>query len=156
MKNKTLICLFFIFIALQSCKDKKKEPVVVVDETPTSVECYQALYEKDTLDLKINNLKDGKITGTLQMALTNSPTKMGELVGTYRGDTLFVSYTFTNTSNKNITYKNPMAFLKKDNLLILGNGEIETTMGASYFVKDKPIDFDQVRYKFNKVHCAEE
>ena len=49
-----------------------------------------------------------------------------------------------------------MAFLKRGSELILGNGEIETTMGASYFVKGKPIDFDNVKYKFTVVDCVEE
>lgn len=154
MKNITIICLLFTCIGLQSCKDNKKETVVAI-ETPTNVDCYKAIYEKDTLDMRINNLKDGKVTGSLQMVLAASPTKMGELAGAFRGDTLFVSYTFTDASNKDKTFKNPMAFLKKDNQLILGNGEIETTMGASYFVKDKLIDFDQVKYKFNTVDCVE-
>jgi hypothetical protein len=47
-----------------------------------------------------------------------------------------------------------MAFLKKGNELILGNGEIETNMGASYFVIGVPIDFDNVKYKFAKVDCV--
>ena len=46
-----------------------------------------------------------------------------------------------------------MAFLKRDNQLILGNGKIETTMGASYFIKGDPIDYDNVKYKFNIVDC---
>ena len=48
-----------------------------------------------------------------------------------------------------------MAFLKKGDQLILGNGEIQTTMGASYFVKGKPIDYENVKYKFDKTECQE-
>lgn len=47
-----------------------------------------------------------------------------------------------------------MVFLKKGNELILGNGKIETNMGAYYFVKGVPIDFDNVKYKFAKVDCV--
>ena len=144
--------MFFIFIGFQSCKDTKKETIVPV-ETPISIICYKALYQEDILDLKINTLKDGKITGTMEMALYNMPKKVGEIEGEFRGDTLFASYTFTTGTNKKITYKNPMAFLKRGNELILGNGKIETTMGASYFVKGTPIDFEQVKYKFNTVDC---
>jgi hypothetical protein len=46
-----------------------------------------------------------------------------------------------------------MAFLKRGNELILGNGKIQTTMGASYFVKGSPIDFDRVKFKFVTVDC---
>jgi hypothetical protein len=37
--------------------------------------------------------------------------------------------------------------------LILGNGKIQVTMGASSFVKGEPIDFDRVKYKFNVIDC---
>ncbi|MDI1318002.1 hypothetical protein [Flavobacterium sp.] len=155
MKNLGFACLLLSCIVFQNCKKDTKEKVVVI-EKPISVQCYTAVYEKDTLDLKINTLKEGKITGTMEMALFNFPKKVGELTGEVRGDTLFASYTFTQDGNKDKTFKNPMAFLKRGNELILGNGEIETTMGASYFVKGKPIDFDQVKYKFTAVECVDD
>lgn len=155
MKNLGFACLLLTCIGFESCKKDTTEKVVVV-EKPISVQCYKAIYEKDTLNLKINNLKDGKISGAMEMALFNSPKKQGELTGEVRGDTLFASYTFTQDGNKDKPYKNPMAFLKRGNELILGNGKIETTMGASYFVKGEPIDFDQVKYKFTAVDCVEE
>ncbi|MNY71324.1 hypothetical protein D3C86_2096410 [compost metagenome] len=48
-----------------------------------------------------------------------------------------------------------MAFLKRDNKLILGKGEMQTTMGVTYLLKDKPIDFDRVKYKFDSAECAD-
>jgi hypothetical protein len=155
MKNLGFACLLLTCIGFESCKKDTTEKVVVV-EKPISVQCYKAVYEKDTLNLKINTLKDGKLTGAMEMAIFNLPKKVGELTGEVRGDTLFASYTFTEGGTKNKTFKNPMAFLKRGNELILGNGEIETTMGASYFVKGKPIDFDQVKYKFTAVDCVED
>jgi hypothetical protein len=44
-----------------------------------------------------------------------------------------------------------MAFLKKRDELILGNGKIEVAMGASYFANGEPIDFERVKYKFTSV-----
>lgn len=155
MKNLGFACLLLTCIGFQSCKKDVTDKVAVV-EKPISVQCYKAIYEKDTLTLKINNLKDGKISGAMEMAIFTLPKKVGELTGEVRGDTLFASYTFTQDGNKDKTFKNPMAFLKRGNELILGNGEIETTMGASYFVKGKPIDFDQVKYKFTAVECVDD
>ena len=155
MKNLGFICALLSCIGLQSCK-KNEIKKNVVTETPVSVECYKAIYEKDSIDLKINTLQDKKITGTMEMILFEKPKKVGEIMGEFRGDTLFVSYTFTAGKNKKVTYKNPMAFLKRENELILGKGEIETTMGASYFVKGTKIDFDQVKYKFTPVDCGVE
>jgi hypothetical protein len=153
MKNLSLFCLLVICIGFGSCKNNKSETVVKA-ETPITIECYKALYEKDTLDLKINTLKSGKIIGSMEMAIFGMPKKVGEISGEFHGDTLFASYTFTERGNKVKTFKNPMAFLKRGNELILGNGEIEITMGVSHFVKGKPIDFDRVKYKFALVDCV--
>jgi hypothetical protein len=46
-----------------------------------------------------------------------------------------------------------MAFLKRGDDLILGNGEIQITLGAT--VNDAAIDFDRV-YKFTAVECVDE
>ena len=158
MKTPVLFCLLFACIGLQSCK-KNQNPKVgkatqVQAEKPISIQCYKALYEQDTINLKMNTLKNGKITGDMVMTFFNMPKKVGKIAGEFSGDTLFASYTFIEGTNKKITYKNPMAFLKRGNELILGNGEIQTTMGASYFVKGSPIDFERVKFKFTTVDCV--
>lgn len=159
MKNLGLFCLLLTCIGLGSCKkneiQKDVEAAQALAENPISVKCYKALYEEDTIDLKINTLKNGKITGDMVMKLINMPVKHGKIDGEFRGDTLFASYTFIQGTNDKITYKNPMAFLKRGNELILGNAKIETTMGGSYFVKGEPIDFDRVKFKFKNVDCVD-
>jgi hypothetical protein len=159
MKNLSLFCLLFACIGFQSCKKNQNpkglETAKILIETPISVQCYKSLYQEDTIDLKINTLKNGKITGNMVMNFFNMPKKIGKIAGEFHGDTLFASYTFIQGANDKITYKNPMAFLKHGNELILGNGKIETTMGASYFVKDTPIDFEKVKYKFTTVECVD-
>ena len=157
MKTSVLFCLLFACIGFQSCKKNQNEKVVKVNqnqaEIPLSVECYKALYEQDTIELKMNTLKNGKITGDMVMKFFNTEKKVGKIAGEFSGDTLFASYTFIQGTNEKITYKNPMAFLKRGNELILGNGKIQTTMGASYFVKGEPIDFERVKFKFTTVDC---
>jgi hypothetical protein len=159
MKNLGLFCLLFACIGFGSCKKNESEKVVdaeqVKAEKPVSVACYKALYEKDTIDLKINTLEDGKITGDMEMRILDMPVKRGKLSGEFRGDTLFASYTFIQGGYEKKTYKNPMAFLKKADELILGNGKIEVAMGASYFAKGEPIDFERVKYKFTSVDCVD-
>jgi hypothetical protein len=159
MKNLGLFCLLFSVIGLESCKNNQSENVVDAEqaqaEKPISVQCYKALYEKDTIDLKVNTLKNGNITGDMEMRIFNMPIKHGEIAGETRGDTLFVSYTFVQGGYEKKTYKNPMAFLKKGEELILGNGKIEFVMGASSFIKGEPIDFDRVKYRFNSVDCID-
>ncbi|WP_026708036.1 hypothetical protein [Flavobacterium frigidarium] len=162
MKKISLLCLALPLIALQSCKNNQEEqggnpetPAELAAQTVVSSECYQAIYEQDTLMLKLNTLENGEITGDMTMTIENMPTKQGNLAGGFKGDTLYASYTFIQGTYKEKTYKNPMAFLKKGDQLILGNGEIQTTMGASYFVKGKPIDYENVKYKFDKAECQE-
>ena len=160
MKTPLLFCLLFASIGFQSCKKNENEQVVnskqIPVEKPISVQCYKALYEKDTIDLKMNTLKNGKITGDMMIKFFNTPQKIGKIAGEFSGDTLFVSYTFIQGDNKKITFKNPMAFLKRGEQLILGNGKMQTTLGATYFVKGSPIDFESVKFKFTAVECVAE
>ena len=153
MKNLGLSFLLLACIALESCNRNQKRKVQ--EEKPLSSQCFKALYENDTIELKVNTLKKEKIGGTMVMKIVDMPKKVGTIAGEFRGDTLFVAYTFIQGENDQITYKNPMAFLKRGNELILGNGKIQTTMGASYFVKGEPIDFDNVKYKFSAVDCVD-
>jgi hypothetical protein len=157
MKTSVLFCLLFACIGFQSCKKNETQKVVkatqVKAEKPISVQCYKALYEQDTIELKMNTFRNGKITGNMVMKFFNMPKKVGKIAGEFSGDTLFASYTFIQGTDEKITYKNPMAFLKRGDELILGNGKIQTTMGASYFVKDSPIDFERVKFKFSTVDC---
>ena len=159
MKNQTLFCLLFAFIGLQSCKksevDKAAEAKLLEGEKTVSTACYQALYQKDSLNLKINSLKNGKISGTLVMSVVDLPKRVGDIKGEFRGDTLFVDYSFKQGASDSKSFKNPLAFLKKGEELILGNGEIETTMGATYFIKGKPSECEKVKYKFKAVSCKE-
>jgi hypothetical protein len=158
MKNLSLFGLFLTCIVLGSCKKNESpgniEPSKTQAENPISVACYRALYESDTLELKINTLKDGKITGDMEMNILYKPKKIGEIKGEFHGDTLFVDYSFFQGANKKRIFKNPMAMLKKGNELILGSGKIESYLGRSYFAKDTPIDFKKVKYKFVTVECV--
>lgn len=155
MKNLGLFCLLLACIGFESCNKKPKDvDVQVVAEKSASVQCYTSSYEKDTIDLKINTLENGKITGDMVMKVFNRAEKVGKIAGEFRGDTLFVDYSFVSGTDKAI-YKNPMALLKRGKELILGNGKIETYLGASYFAKGQPIDFDNVKYKFTAVDCVD-
>ncbi len=159
MRIPGLFCLLFASAIFVSCKKdqsaKDTKDAKVKADIVVNTECYKALYDSDTIDLKLNTLESGKISGDMVMKLNQMPNKIGEIYGDFHGDTLMVSYTFIDQGNDKITYKNPMAFLKKDSLLILGNGKMETTMGATYFVKGEPIDFENVKYKFSKVDCED-
>ena len=158
MKKATLFCMFLTCIAFVSCNKNQSQKSIEdqnLAEKPVSVQCYNAIYETDTIDLKINTLKDGKISGNMDMKLLNMPIKVGKISGEFRGDTLFADYTFIQGTNDKVIFKNPMAFLKRGEELILGNGKIITYLGVSSFAKGEPIDFENVKYKFNKTDCVD-
>ncbi len=159
MKNLSLFCLLLSCVILASCKYTENEKEKIVKqlelEKTISVQCYKGLYEQDTISLKINTLKDGKISGNMEMIVADMPKKVGEIYGEFRGDTLFAAYTFIQGGYEKKTYKNPMAFLKQGDQLIIGNGKLKIVLGATYFENDEPIDFDRVKYKLNKVDCVD-
>lgn len=152
MKKLVLSFLILSLAALQSCKNDEKQKETEAEKV-VSTQCYKAIYENDNIDLKLNTLKSGKISGNMSMKVTGAAERTGEIKGEFHGDTLFADYTFTEGTNKK-TFKNPMAFLKKDKQFVLGNGKMQTTMGVTYLVKDEPIDFDRVKYKFDSVDCV--
>ena len=159
MKKTGLLCLVLVCIVFESCQKNQNQkdtgsPQVKI-EKPTSVECYKSLYEKDTIELKINTLKNGDITGNMVMKIIDNPEKVEKISGKSHGDTLFFDYTFIQGTNDRATFKNPMAMLKKEGGLVLGSGKIETYLGRSYFAKGTPIDFERVKYKFTKVECKD-
>ncbi|HSD05704.1 hypothetical protein [Flavobacterium sp.] len=156
MKKLSIFCLLLAFIVLGSCKKEQKEIETVKAEAqqPVSTACYKALYENDTIDLKINTLKNGKIAGDMVMKIENKPEKVGTIEGEFRGDTLFADYSFIQGTNKDRVFKNPMAFLKRNDSLVLGSGEIITYLGKSYFTKGKPLNFKTVKYKFSTIECV--
>lgn len=159
MKKLVIPFLLLTLVGFQSCKKEEKqkeiEAVKAEGEKIVSSECYKAIYEKDTIDLKLNTLKNGKLTGDMVMKVAPSTVRTGEVAGEFHGDTLFVDYTFKELASKDRIFKNPMALLKRDKQLILGNGTMQTTMGVTYLVKDQPIDFENVKYKFTSVECTD-
>ncbi|OCB70227.1 hypothetical protein [Flavobacterium crassostreae] len=160
MKKSFVTYLLLSSAIFVSCKNKESDavPEAKLPQEPQTVtaSCYKAIYQKDTLDLQLNQANNGTVSGDMVMAIENMPKKVGTLSGKFHGDTLFASYTFIQGGYQKKTYKNPMAFLKRADTLILGNGQIQTTMGASYFVKGSPIDFDTVKYNFTAVDCKSE
>ncbi|WP_316811265.1 hypothetical protein [Pedobacter heparinus] len=160
MKSTLLYLAIMALSVLFSCtqsgnKDSELKDSLAMADTMTNKQCYVAVDGKDTADLSIKTMNSGKVTGKLVINYAEKGKNDGEIAGAFKGDTLFVDYTFKiGTENKTI-YKNPLALLNKDGKLILGVGQIETTMGRSYFVKGKPISFDKGRFTFAVADCKE-
>lgn len=162
MKNSIYFLAFLASGLVFSCNQPQYKTDQTADSTSTAAikdQCYLALFEKDTADLKIRTAADGKVTGDLVMRYGLKPNSVervinkGKVEGSFHGDTLFLNYLYTSGSLNKTLYQNPLALLKKGEKLILGVGQIETSVGRSYFVKNKPIDFDKGRFKFEPVEC---
>lgn len=159
MKNSLLYLSFLALPLMFSCNrggsdnSKSKGRLDALTDTVISKQCFIAVDQKDTATLTINNFENGKVNGHLLIKYVDKGKNDGQIEGAYKGDTLFVDYTFKiGTVNKTI-YKNPLAFLKKDSNLVMGVGQIETHVGRSYFVKDKPISFEKGRFTFRPTDC---
>jgi hypothetical protein len=81
------------------------------------------LYEKDTINLKINNFKNGEVTGNHRKYAN----KISQIVGEF----LVIHYLLTLFKVLMKRHLKPNGFLKNGNELILGNGKNRISLGAS-------------------------
>jgi hypothetical protein len=137
----------------QNNSQNTKEAIKKPKETVISKACYSAIDEDDIASLTYETLSNGKIKGNMVINYKDKGKNDGTIEGKFRGDTLFVDYTFKIGTENPTVYKNPLALLKKDSTLVLGVGQIETYLGKSDFVKGKEIRFDRSRFIFSPTAC---
>jgi len=158
MKNTSLYLAFMALPLVFSCSgnsNTEQKGDLADADSVISKQCFVAADGKDTANLVVNTKGSGKVSGHLTINYAEKGKNDGEIEGKFSGDTLFVDYTFKIGETNKTVYKNPLALLKKDGKMVLGVGQIETTMGRSYFVKGKPISFDKGRFIFSSVECKE-
>ena len=152
MKKNLLYLSFvtvpFIFGCSQSEKKAEAKQDSVVNQT-----CYASSFEKDSAAMVVKTTASGQVTGSLLIKYGEKLQNNGKINGKFSGDTLLVDYRFNTGSDTTKAFTNPLAFLKKDGKLIMGVAQIETTMGKSYFVKDKPINYEAGKFTFVEVPC---
>lgn len=139
----------FIF----ACNQSEKKADSAKKDSVMSETCYASSFEKDSAAMILKTLSSGKVTGSLLVKYADKPQNKGEINGKFHGDTLLVDYRFNTGSDTTKAYTNPLAFLKKDGKLVMGVAQIETTLGRSYFVKGKPINYDAGKFTFIEVPC---
>ncbi|MGY3051904.1 outer membrane murein-binding lipoprotein Lpp [Pedobacter sp. UYEF25] len=152
MKNffRTAVVLSVLFLAACSQNSKTNNDNQTNEKLIDSA-CYGASFEEDNAHMVLKNYASGKVGGTLMVNYANNSKNVGTFDGKFEGDTLFLAYQFT--SDSKAVHTNPLAFLKKDGNLVMGVGQIETTLGRSYFVKDKPINFEVGKFIFEPLPC---
>lgn len=138
----------FLFSCNQSEKKAEAKKDSVINQT-----CYAASFEKDSAAMIVKTSASGRVTGSLLIKYGEKPQNSGKIDGKFNGDTLLVDYRFNTGSDTTKAFTNPLAFLKKDGKLIMGVAQIETTLGRSYFVKGKPINYEAGKFNFVEVPC---
>jgi len=151
--KKVLLTIFPIAVLfLQSC-NQNNSPAAVQDPVLNTA-YYLAADGQDTAHLTLDTYAKS-IKGKLRINFHKKEMNAGEIKGSFKGDTLFADYTFQ-VGDKELKYKNPLAFLKKDGKLILGIGKMKTTIGRTYFSKEVPIDFSKGRFIFSPQYTGQE
>lgn len=154
MKKPAFYFALLAFPVLFSCNQGGTEQTSAnATDSLINEQCFVAVDGVDTANFNIKTLSSGKVSGDLTINFKEKGKNDGKVEGKFKGDTLFVDYTFKIGLENKTIYKNPLAFLKKDGKLILGVGQIQTTLGRSFFVKGKPISFEKGRFTFAPVDC---
>ena len=152
--NKSFVYLAFAaFPFIYACNSSDKKAETAKKDSVISETCYASAFEKDSAAMIVKTMASGKITGSLLVKYAEKPQNNGKIDGKFHGDTLLVDYRFNTGGDTTKAFTNPLAFLKKDGKLIMGVGQIETTLGRSYFVKGKPINYEAGKFTFEEVPC---
>lgn len=153
--NSFLKLPFAIAVIAFAASCGNTETKKVADKVVGKQTCYMAVSDKDTAFLNLNVTEAGQVVGNLLIKYDGKDKNDGTVAGKFSGDTLFVDYTFSIGDTNKTVYKNPLALLKKDNQMVLGVGQIETTMGKSYFVRGKAINFERGKFTFDPTDCKD-
>ncbi|WP_412467988.1 hypothetical protein [Pedobacter sp. KLB.chiD] len=153
MKRNLFYSVFTAIPFVVACNQSAKKTDTVKKDSVVNQTCYAAFFEKDSAAMIVKTMASGKVTGSLLVKYAEKPENNGKISGKFNGDTLLVDYRFNTGKDTTKAFTNPLAFLKKDGKLMMGVGQIETTLGRSYFVKGKPINYEAGKFTFSEVDC---
>ena len=147
---RTQIILALVALSLVSCKKKENQETVVAPTLPASPEreCYAFVSGKDTIRLSLN-LSPTNVTGELQYLFFEKDKSRGSVSGAFIGDTLFAEYNFQSEGTSSVR---ETVFLRKNNLMIPGYGEVEVKDGREVFKNPHKLTFDD-RSALAKTDC---
>ncbi|WP_443938553.1 hypothetical protein [Pedobacter sp. MW01-1-1] len=156
MKNKLLTSIVIILPFAFACNQHSENKAASKANSLVQKKCYVATFETDTAQMSVETMASEKVMGSLTINYGNGNKNIGTFEGKFSGDTLLVEYRFKEGADTTTVYANPLAFLQKKDTLIMGVGQIETTMGRSYFVKGKPINYERGKFTFVEKNCVGE
>ncbi|AFL79762.1 hypothetical protein Aeqsu_0239 [Aequorivita sublithincola DSM 14238] len=159
MKKYLLIFAAIGSIAITSCKNetKNEDPEVVSPEdgdimesdvNPPEIACYRYVSEKDTVLLQMEKMNDD-VAGTLSYNYFEKDKNDGTFEGIMVGDTLKADYTFESEGSVSVR---ELIFIKKENKLVEGYGELEQVAGKIKFKKKTKFNFNYLM-PLEEVNC---
>ncbi len=123
-----------------------------VEKKATDNETHQCYADttKDKVFLNLN-IKDNNVTGSLNYQIAGKDQNKGSLQGEMKGDTLIADYNFMSEGTQSTRQ---VIFLKKDNTLVEGYGDVEEKNGKMIFKNTAEVNFDN-GIVLQKVECKE-
>lgn len=140
MKIIKALCLS-LAIAIAGCSNSS------VEKNSTK-NLYKAINKADTATLHIK-LTDQEFYGQYEINYRGAYKDSGDVTGVVKGDTLKGTYRFQHYGMDK-WHSIPIALLKKDGKLIMGEGMTEIYMNMRYFKKGRPISYDNPKFVFKK------
>ncbi len=124
-------------------------------DLPVTESCYQASYQRDTALLNLK-FAGRKITGKMRINYADGKFYDGTILGEQKGkgDTLILAYDFK-INNEGKWHRNPLAFLRRADRLVMGIGQINIVWGTGAFDETVPIDYKHARFVFEPVDCQD-
>ncbi|BAU55182.1 hypothetical protein [Mucilaginibacter gotjawali] len=158
MKNGLYGLIFLAAVFLSGCghyaKNAAQQDAENYKLSKSPEQCYLAIYQKDSAFLKYKMMPGGRVLGRLTIKYGElEPLAFekefdhGEIKGRFTKDTLFAEYTFADGAKRTV-YRNPLAFLKKNDHLMLGFGATENYLGRTWFIHHNLINFTRGRFQF--------
>ena len=141
MNLKSLLFLFSVFAIIASCNSKE-------EKTGYKQVFYRAVTNNDTAILVLN-ISDKRFFGRYEILYNRIGKDSGDVRGDIKGDTFRGDFHFI--SNGGSWKRVPLAFLRKENKLILGSGVVGTYMNLPCFLpgtlnyKDPKFTFEEVK-----------
>ena len=135
-----LLIVFLLFAFLISCNSKEQK-----DKYNHLI--YRAVNNKDTAILDVN-ISDKRFYGRYEISYYKTGKDSGDVRGDIKGNTLTGDFHYI--SNGGSWKRVPLALLKKENKLLLGNGVIGSFMNLPCFIQGT-LSFNDPKFVFEEV-----
>ncbi len=139
---------FFFLLLMAACQSKPEAKKVDLNSSV----CFQAIDGKDTAYMELDTLKYYDIKGKMRFHYSDTSNYVGEFKGEMKGDTLRGFFEFQLNGGE-YWHRNPVAFLKKQGNLVMGEGKFVLIWGSGYFDPAVPIDYSRAKFIFKPISC---